>query len=125
LEEEEEEEGEAPPPPRPPLASKAAAASKSAAVAKTHRAEDLFVRAANDVSLPKPVDPLKLVGTKVSTVTTTMPLHVQPLISRTAVGWLSPFLPPPCAWFFLAAIVQAQRPPPALGIDFHIPAQGM
>jgi hypothetical protein len=81
------------------------------------------VKAAIDVSLQNPVDPLKLVATKVST--TTMPWCVQTLTSRTAVGWPSPSSPPPGAWFVLAAIVQAQRPPPALGIDFRIPSRGM
>jgi hypothetical protein len=93
------------------------------AAAKTRRAEDLLLQAAIDASLQKPVDPLKLVGTNVRT--TTMPLRVQSLTSRMAVGWPSTSSPPPGAWFVLAAIVQAQRPPPALGIDILIPARGM
>ena len=44
-------------------------------------------RPALDESFKKPVDPLKLVGTKVHT--TTMPLRAQPLTSGAAVGWPS------------------------------------
>jgi hypothetical protein len=81
------------------------------------------MKVAMDESLQKPVDPLKMVTTKVSAPT--MPWRVQTLTSRTAVAWPSPSSPPPGAWFVLAAIVQTQRPPPALGIEFRIPARGM
>ena len=81
------------------------------------------MKVAMDESLQRPVDPLKLVATKVST--STMPWRVPTLTSRTAVAWPCPSSPPPGAKFVIAAIVQAQRPPPALGIDFCIPTRGM
>ena len=74
-------------------------------------------------SLQQPVDPRRLVSTKVCT--TTMPLGVQPLTLRMAVVWPTPSSPPPGARFVLTAIVKAQRPPPAIGIDICIPARGL
>ena len=54
-----------------------------------------------------------------------MPLRVQPLTLRMAVVWPTPPSPPPGARFVIAAIVQAQHPSPALGIDICITARGM
>ena len=123
--EDEEEEGDTapptsqpPPPPPPPPPSSAAAAA-----AKTRRAEDQLLKAAIDESLQKPVDPRKLASSKVHTAT--IPLLAQPLTASTAVAWPSTSSPPPGARLVLSASVQAQRPPPHLGSDIHIPARGM
>ena len=74
-------------------------------------------------SLQQPVDPRRLVSSKVCT--TSMSVRVQPLTTRMAVVWPTPSSPPPGTWFVLPAIIQAQRPPPAIGIDICIPARGM
>jgi hypothetical protein len=94
-----------------------------AAAKHRRRDEDRFLHAAIDANLQQPVDPRKLIGTKVHT--TTIPLRVQPLTCRIAVVWHTPSSPPPGARFVLAAIVQAQRPPPALGIVICILARGI
>ena len=82
-----------------------------------------MLKAAIDVSLQKPVDPLKLVSSKVRT--TTMALRLRTLTLRMAVVWPTPPSPPPGAKFVIAAIVQAQHPSPAIGIDICITARGM
>jgi hypothetical protein len=91
--------------------------------AKIRRAEDQLLKAAIDESLQKPVDPRKLASSKVHTAT--IPLLAQPLTASTAVAWPSTSSPPPGARLVLSASVQAQRPPPHLGSDVHIPARGM
>jgi hypothetical protein len=116
-----QEEEEAPQPPLPPSTPPRRAAM--AAAKHRRRDEDRLLQAAIDASLQQPVDPRKLIGTKVRT--TTIPLPVQPLTCRMAVVRPTPSSPPPGARFVLAAIVQAQRPPPALGNVICIPASGI
>ena len=98
---------------------------EEAAAAKIRRAEDLLLTAAIDASLQKPVDPQRLVGSKVHTGTCTMPLLAQPLTSCTAVVWPSTSSPHPGPRRVLTASVEAQRPTPHLGTDVRIPARGM
>ena len=99
-----------------------AAATATARATKISRAEELLLKTAVDSSLVD--ESQKSVATKVHTMTM-QPLRAQTLTSCTAVGAPSQTNPPVCAWFVLAAIVQAQRPPLALGLDFGIPARGM
>ena len=107
----------------PPRAPSPPAPKTANAATKISRNEARLLQAAINESLQQPVDPRRLVSTKVCT--TTMPLRVQPLTSRMAVVWPSPSSPPPGTRFVLTAIVQAQRPPPAIGIDICIPARGL